>query len=185
MVVPVAVPQPAAVQDHAVVEERPVPFGDGLELLQEVGQLRHMEEVDLADLLQFLRVAAVVREVVVPFRNVDLPVAAVAAGVGKHQRCHARRVRLESQHEHVAHQPQVFGVILRNAGGHAVVDEVAPDGLRLCVFDPALDLADAGEVLVELALIGPSQLLLQFLGVIGDRGPLSVEFAGGDQHAPE
>ena len=49
VVVAVAVPDPAAVNDHAMIQQRAVALGNRLQSLQEVGQLLDMVAVDAAD----------------------------------------------------------------------------------------------------------------------------------------
>ena len=68
VVVAVAVADPAPVDDHRVVEDGAVPLADRAELVQEVGELLDVVEVDLLDLRLLVAVLAVVREVVVPLR---------------------------------------------------------------------------------------------------------------------
>ena len=71
VVVAVAVADAAAVDDHAVVEQRAVAFLDRLQLAEQVGELLDVEAVDLLDLRLLLRVVAVVRQVVVAFGDAD------------------------------------------------------------------------------------------------------------------
>ena len=60
VVVPVAIAQAGAIDDHAVVEQAPLPFLDRFQLVDEVGELRRVEPVYLRDLPLLLFVAAVV-----------------------------------------------------------------------------------------------------------------------------
>ena len=79
VIVGVAVGVAAAVDDHAVVQQRAVALLDALQLRQQVGELLDVELVDVADLRLLLLVAAVVRQVVVAFRDADERVRLVAA----------------------------------------------------------------------------------------------------------
>ena len=115
-----------------------------------------MEVVDLPDLLLLGRVAAVVRQVVVAVGDADGPVAAVAAVVGEDERGDPRQVALERQREQVAHQPEVLLVVGRDAERPRVLRPAEVDRGPGAV-DPLLDLADAGEVLVELAAVGGAE----------------------------
>jgi len=47
----------------------------------------------------------------------EIGIALVAAFIRENKRANARDVRLEGEHEHVAHQAQVLGVILGRACG--------------------------------------------------------------------
>ena len=91
-----------------------------------------------------------VREGVVPFGDADLGERPVAAVVGQDQGGHAGRVGLEGQDHHVGHQADVVPV----RGGDAArgVDRRGRGRVAdlLGLLDAGLDLADAGQVLVEL-----------------------------------
>ena len=177
----VAVADAAAVDDHAVVEQRAVALGDRLQLLEQVSQLGDVELVDLLDLLLLGRVAAVVREVVVAVRDADGPVAAVAAVVGEDERGDPREVALERQHEQVAHQPQVLLVVGRDAERPRVLRPSHVDRGPAAV-DPLLDLAHAGEVLIELAAVGGAERSLELSGVLADE--VEDALAVGDRAGP-
>ena len=71
VVVAVAVADAAAVDDHAAVEERAIPFARPIELLEEIGKLLDVEAVDLLDLRLLRGVLAVMGEVMVPFGDTD------------------------------------------------------------------------------------------------------------------
>src|SRR5579884_1381510 len=68
MVVAVAIADARAVDDHRIIEQRTLALADGLHLFQQVGQLGDMEAVDLADLVLFLLVPAMMGKVVMSLR---------------------------------------------------------------------------------------------------------------------
>ena len=99
--------------------------------------------------------------------DADFAIGARRAFARDQERQHARQVGLERDRHHVGHQLEVLGEIRRNAVRlvHVRID------LRVVLFrlfDLPLDLADRGEVLVELALVGGSEVGLQLLRVVGD-----------------
>ncbi len=78
MVVGVAVADAAAVDDHAVVEDRRVFAVLGvLEFVEKVGELFEVEGVDLGDLGLFFGVVAVVADFVVAVGDAEPVVGAV------------------------------------------------------------------------------------------------------------
>ena len=104
----------------------------------------------------FVLLALVVGDVVVAVSHADLLEAAVAA-IMRHQKGRdAGGVGLKRQHHHVHHQPQVIlvGTGLALRGGHAGVRRQAH---RLGLFDLLFDLADAGQILVELLLVAAAE----------------------------
>jgi hypothetical protein len=84
------------------------------------------------------------------------------------QRGDAGRIRLEPEHENIAHQTHVIGDVLRDAIGGArnvrLIKRRTP-ALQLALLpglvDTLLDIADRVEVLVEFALIRPADLAFQ------------------------
>ncbi len=128
-----------------------------------------MERIDLADFFLFLRVAAVVRQVVVAFGHVHEGIAAVAAFVGEHESANTGQIAAEGQHHQVAHQLQVLGIVLRHAVGLSHAGrQLRID--RLAEFlDAILQLAHRFQVLVELAHIGGAELALERLGILQRR----------------
>ena len=142
----------------------PLAFGDALQLFQEVGQLRDVEAVDLADLFLLLGVVAVVRQVVVAVGHADERIGPVAALVGHDERADARQVALEGQGHQVVHQADVLGVVLRNAGRPRIVGQRLIRG-ALGRFDARFQLADRAEILVELALVLGAEPGVQIVGV--------------------
>ncbi len=55
------------------------------------------------------------RKIVMPLGHANERIAAIAAGVSEHERRDARQIGLECQHQQIGHQPQMLGMILRNA----------------------------------------------------------------------
>ena len=138
------------------------------ELFEEPGVFLHVEQVDLGDLFEPVGLALVVREEVVAFGDADLGEGPVAAVVGHDQGGHPGRVGLERQDHHVAHQAEVVAVRAGDAarGGDAGVGHLRRSTPR--PLDPGLDLADAGQVLVELVLVAGRELALEVAGVVED-----------------
>src|SRR5262249_10065991 len=78
-----------------------------------------------------------------------------------------RQVALERQRHEVGQEADVLLIVLRHAA--RLLD--ARRGLGVAALDAGqahLDLADAAEVLVELALVVAAELVTQRLGVVGD-----------------
>ena len=75
------------------------------------------------------------------------------------QRAHARGVGLEGEDQDVAHEPHVFGDVLRDAVGGAAMLGVRAWAASLAIrrvgrrVDALLDFADRIEIFIELALI--------------------------------
>ena len=66
MCVPVAIGDGAAVEDHRVFQDRPLPLADRSELFQQVGELGRVKTIDLAKPPLKFRIVAVVRQFVMP-----------------------------------------------------------------------------------------------------------------------
>ena len=153
VVVAVAVADAAAVDDHRVVKQRAIALTDRLQLAEQVGELFDVKAVDLLDLFMLVRVAAVVREVVVAFGNADEGVALVAPLVGEHEGADPGRVALEGEHHQVAHQADVL----------ADSPAGTPVGLRKSSASTVPDFSDRairasssrtrGQVFVDLAAV--------------------------------
>ena len=149
-------PSAAAVDEHRAVEQRRVALADRLEPLEQVGELLDVEAVDLLELLVLFRVAAVVREVVVSLGNADEGVALGAPLVGVHEGADPGDVALEGEDHEVEHQADVLLVVLGDAVGTGDAVEV---DLRpfLGTGDPDFQVADAGQVFLELALVAGTE----------------------------
>ena len=168
VVVAVAIGDAAAVYDHRVVEQAlAVHVLGGFQPLEEVGELLHVEEVDLGDLLEVFLLPLVVGDVVVAVGDADLLEAAVAAVVGEHQRGDAGGVGLESQHHHVHQQAEVLLVAARIAFRRGLAG-VGWQAHGFGLLDLLLDLADAGQVFVELLLVAAAEVAVEGLGVVLD-----------------
>ena len=85
-----------------------------------------------------------------------LRIAAIAAVVGEDEGRDPRQVALEREHQQVGHQPQVLLVIGRDAQRPRVLRPAEVDR-GACLLDPLLDLANAGQVLVQLAAVRGAQ----------------------------
>ena len=166
MVVAVAVAVAAAVDDHRVVQDRAAVNVLGLlELLEEPGELLHVPEVDLGDLLELLLLALVMREVVVALGDPDVGERPVARLVGQQEGGDPRRVGPEGQEEQVVHELDVLEEAGRDAG-RGLAGGVGGLAEPLGRLDAALDLADAGQVLVQLLLVARAELVAQGAGVL-------------------
>src|SRR2546430_7473017 len=80
VVVSVGITQAGSVDQHAMVEKRSLPFRNRLQPGHKAGEVREVKVVNFRDLRQLLRVASVMREVMVPVPDSEervLPVAAV------------------------------------------------------------------------------------------------------------
>ena len=78
MVVNVRIADPAPVKNERMVEQRAVAFGRGFQFLQEPGEERNVERIDLRHPLDLGRVIAVMRQRVMRIGNADLGVSAIA-----------------------------------------------------------------------------------------------------------
>lgn len=90
-------------------------------------------------------------------RDIDLAIRPVASRVGKHERRDPRRVGLKGQHDHVAQQSDMFGILVRYARRCRVVGVRIDIRVGFRSFDPPFDFADPGEILIELSLIVAAQ----------------------------
>ena len=113
-----------------MVEQRAVAFRRGLQLLQEVGEQRHVERVDLGHLRDLLRIVAVVRERMVRIGHADLGIGARAGFARQLEGDDAGDVALQRQHLQVEHQPGVVGVGGRHAHRAVEVGQARVGGLR-------------------------------------------------------
>ena len=88
----------------------PSPSGVASSLLEEVREQLHVEHVDLGDLLDPLRLVAVVGQRMVRIGHADLRIGPQAALAAEHHRRDAREVGLERDHLQVEHQLHVVRV---------------------------------------------------------------------------
>ncbi len=86
VVVPVTVTDAAAVNQHAVVQQRAVAFSDLLQSSQQIVEAINLKAIDLGDVLLFVLALAVVRKLVVAFADTNLGITAIAASIGEHER---------------------------------------------------------------------------------------------------
>jgi hypothetical protein len=85
MAMGVSIGDPASVEDHAVVQQSAVAFGNTVESSQEMVRQTHVILVDLTDLLLLFVGTAMVGEFVMSFPYGQVPVASVAARIGEHE----------------------------------------------------------------------------------------------------
>ena len=170
MRVSIAVREARAIDDHAVVEQGALALRDRAQPAEHIGELLDVEAVDVADFHVLRVVALVVGERVVAVVHADVAVAAVRSLICQHEGAHARHVGLERQHHHVAHQLRVLLVALGDVFRHLVAGRHG--GIRrnhlLRALDAQLDLADGGEIFVELLPVAPADLRAQRLRVFED-----------------
>jgi len=92
----IGVLQPGAVDRSAVIEHRARPFLRRLEASDKLGELLHLVALYLCQLLNQLRVSAVVRDGVMRFRHFDFRVGPQSAFARQHKRSHARGVSMRA-----------------------------------------------------------------------------------------
>ena len=193
-IVGVAVADRRAEGDHRVVEQAALAFLDVLHPVEHVGILLDVPAVDLLVLVELLAVVAVVGEVVVAavdaFEEGEIPAGDVVA---EHEGRDAGGVRPEGEDHQIHHDPAMLAVVEARAGvefflaaglAHRLGDPLV-EGVHLLeqfgreVFagteqvglglDAAFDLADRFEVLLELVLVGGTELRLEPLGIVADQ----------------
>ena len=137
----------------------------GFHFLKEMDELTNVELVDLSHLVHHLLLATVVRETVMSLGDVDLGEGAVAAFVGQQERGNPGRIGLKREDEHYRTST---GCMLRIREGFRRVYRWLGRGLAevFGFFDPLLDLANTGEVFVELLLIARGKLASKAAGVV-------------------
>ena len=72
VLVAVSIGKTAAVRDHRVIQQRAVAFLHRFELVQQVGELLDVIAVDLRDLFDLLRIAAMVSQSMMRVADPDL-----------------------------------------------------------------------------------------------------------------
>ncbi len=110
-----------------------------------------------------------VRERMMPVAHADVAVAAIRALVREHERADARHVALKREHHHVAHQPRVLLVAFGNALRHFVSGGDRRIRARhhfLRFLDALFDLADRGEILIQLLLVAAADFRAQRFRVV-------------------
>ena len=159
-VVLVAVAQRAAVEHQRVIQQRAVAVRRLLQLLDEVGELRHVVGVQQREAIHVAAVVRVVRQVVERIADAGLREDGAAQLAREHQRRDARDVRLERDHLQVHQQLEVLLERRRHAGRHVRQRDVLARR-RLGALNPPLDLAHVVEILVQPPAIARRQILLQ------------------------
>src|SRR6185437_8241072 len=82
VIMTIAIADAAADHHHAVVEQRAFAFLGVLELLNEAGDLRHVEAIDFADGVNLVLVVAVVRHSVMAVGHTGFGIGAIGAIAG-------------------------------------------------------------------------------------------------------
>ena len=162
---PVAVGIAASIDDHRIMEQGfAVDVVVFAQLVEKHGELSDIPLVDISDFTNPVGTVAVMRKVVVSLDDADVVERPVAAVVREHQARDACRVGLECQYEQVVHQLDVLGVVGRNADRriHGRVGDFAE---AFHLFDPGFELANAGQVLVELVLVARLQATVHRAGL--------------------
>ena len=131
VIVHIRVAHAAAEHDDRVIEQRAVAVGRGLQLLEVIGEQRHVIGVDLRQLLQLLRIVAVMRRRVVRLGHADLRIGARADFARHLERDDARHVGLQREHLQVEHQLDVL-FPRRRGTPTGRVDDPAAATRRLC-----------------------------------------------------
>ena len=157
MGVRIAVANAAAVKNHGMIEKSAIAVGRRIQLLQKVGKALHVKFVDLHGLGDLLGIVLMMRDGVMSVRHPDRAVTPVAAFAGHHEADYPRHVRLEGDHHQVAHQLRVFFELIRDAVGALEQRHLDGGALLFRLLNPPLDIADAVEVFVQLALVARTQ----------------------------
>ena len=85
MIMSVAISNPAPINDHRIVQQGAFAFFDRFELLEEISELAYMKAVDSGNLLLFGLVISVMREIMMPFRNLNEWIRPIAPVVSEQQ----------------------------------------------------------------------------------------------------
>ena len=176
----VAVTEGAAIEDRAVIKNGTVTFFRGFQAVEEAGELLRVVAINLGEFLFLFFVVAMVGEVVVTVANTDVWIRAVAAVVGDDEGGDAGGVGLEGEGHHVEHELHLLLVGLEHLGGVDADGRLGSAELR-GALDAALEVADGGEVFVELAAVGVAEGALEAVGIVEDvvEDALAVEGAAG------
>src|SRR4051812_7755703 len=160
------------IHQAGVVEEIAFAFRNGLQLRDEVRKLLHVPLADVTqDALSFhavraRRLAVGMRVIVVPRRSVAEPrKARKSLAFGQHVRRHASLAGGQGLRQQVALEFRDPRPVLHIAVEIRRIDAVV---LGWKAGDGALEVADAGEMLVEAGLVVRGKLLFQQVGVLPD-----------------
>ena len=187
----VAIADARAEEDHRVVEDVGVAFGEALQCLEKVGELGGVPGVDALVLVELFLVAFVVGDGVVTSADAIKEGEVFSGdGVAKHEGGDAGGVGPEGEGDEVEHEACVLGVVdaldgaeaffvSSHGGANAFVeggelacglfaDVLAGSDLGGFVFNAAFDFADAFEVLLELVLVLDAEGSLEGVGVVDD-----------------
>jgi len=122
-----------------------------------------MIRVDLRELLDHLRLVAMVRRRMMRLGNADFRIRSTADLPGHHERDDARQIAAVREQLQVEHQSGVIGV----GGGHTgglVEGRQLPGALLLRLLDAPLDVANRLEVLGQSGAVARPEIVLK----IGD-----------------
>jgi len=150
VVVAVSIGNAATIDDHRVVKQGlAVHVFGGFEFIEEIGELLHVEDINLGDFIQVGRLLLVVGNVVVALGDADLLEASVRSIMCHQEGGDAGGIRFEGEDHHIKHELKVFFIGIWSAFGcwHAGIFR---DAHGLGFFNLALDLAYAGEVFIKL-----------------------------------
>ena len=101
MIVAIAVGNAAAVQDQTIVKKRTFSLSNGRHLLNQIGKLLDVMDVDFGNFFLFLLAFAMMRQVVVPLRGTDLGIASVVPFISIHKSQQSSGIALDAQGNHV------------------------------------------------------------------------------------
>ncbi len=171
VVMAVAIANAAAVNDHGVIEQGAIAIGRGFHLLQESSELLHVVLINGGHFIHQRGVIPMMRQAMVAFGHADLAIRAVAAFAGQHESGNTRDVRLQRDGHEVEHELRVLGEFERNAFRlrHVRHDDIIVLSLLFADLHLTLHFAHGGEIFVELAAIGWSQVTLQAFRIVGDK----------------
>ena len=155
-----AVGDAGAVHDHDVVQQRAVPVGRRREPCDVVREQLAVIGVDPGHRRHPRGLVRVVRQRVVRIRHPDLGVRETALLAGHHEGDDARQVGLVREQLQVEHQPGVFPVARRDAGG-PLEERQLVGGLPVGDPQAPLHVAHALDVLVDPVAISRTNLAPQ------------------------
>ena len=151
-----------------MIQQRAVAVRRRLQLVQQIGERLHVQFVDLDDLGDLFLIVLMVGDRVVPVRDADGAVAAVAAFTRHHETDYAGHVRLESDDDQVAHYLGVLLELVGDAGGPFQQRQLHCRALFFRFLNAAFNVANAVQILGQLALVARAQSRLQTRDVSTD-----------------
>ncbi len=168
MIMPVAVTDAAAINNHRMIQQRPIAIRRILQLGHKGRKLLHVIAVNRRHFIHQSRIVAVVRQAMVPIGNANLAVPSVASFPRQHERRNARNIGLQRQRHQVEHQLRMLAILQRNAvrllhgrHRHGVLGRLFLGHLHL-----ALHFAHRRQILIQLALVGVTQAARQLFRIV-------------------